>query len=88
MFWRKTPEQKAIKLAIKIEIGTNKNMSSLPFLWLVKTIKISPINKENRRIQYLDFSFKGVFEIFIDLYMTPNIPNNKIKIEGIIIFNE
>ena len=38
-------------------------MSSLPFLWLVKTIKISPINKENRRIQYLDFSFKGVFEI-------------------------
>ena len=63
-------------------------MSSLPFLFLVKIITINPINKENRRIQYLDFSFKGVFEIFIDLYMTPNIPNNKIKIEGIIVFNE
>ena len=63
-------------------------MSSLPFLFLVKIITINPINKENRRIQYLDFSFKGVFEIFIDLYMTPNTPNNKIKIKGIIVFNE
>ena len=78
----------SIKLAIKIEIGANKNMSSLPFLLLVKIIKISPINTEKRRIQYLDFSFKGVFEIFINLYITPNIPNNKIKIEGIIVFNE
>ena len=53
-----------------------------------KTIKIIPINKKKNRIQYVDFSFKGVFEIVIDLYTKANIPDNKIKIEGIIIFNE
>ncbi len=63
-------------------------MSSLPFFLLVKTIKINPINKENMRIQYLDFSFKGVFEKFIDLYVIPNIPSETIKTAGIIIFNE
>ena len=47
-----------------------------------------PINKKKNRIQYVDFSFKGVFEIVIDLYTKANIPDNKIKIEGIIIFNE
>ena len=33
----------------------------------------------------MDFSFKGVFEIVIDLYTKANIPDNKIKIEGIIM---
>jgi len=47
-----------------------------------------PINKKKNRIQCVDFSFKGVFEIVIDLYTKVNIPDNKIKIEGIIIFNE
>ena len=78
----------SIKLDVKIEIGTNKNRSSLPFLLFFKTIKIMPINKKKNRIQCVDFSFKGVFEIVIDLYTKVNIPDNKIKIEGIIIFNE
>ena len=78
----------SIKLAVKTEIGANKNKSSPPFLLFFKTIKIIPINKKKNRIQCLDFSFKGVFEIVIDLYIKANIPNNKIKIEGIIIFNE
>ena len=76
------------KLVVNIEIGANKNMSSLPFLFSVKTIKDSPINKKKIRIQYLDFSFKGVFEICIDLYRIPNIPSDIIKIAGINIFNE
>ncbi len=54
-------------LAVNIVIGTNKNISSLPFFVLVNIIKINPINKEKIKIQYLDFSFKGVFEKLTDL---------------------
>ena len=48
----------SIKLAVKIEIGANKNRSSLPFLLFFKTIKIMPINKKKNRIQWWIFLLK------------------------------
>ena len=71
-----------------MDIGANRKTNSHPFLMLVRIINTNPTIKEKIRIQYFDFSFKGVFEKFIDLYEIPSIPSDTIKTAGIIIFNE